>query len=93
MGAAPHGPGPNRAVRGALGQVLPKTSPDDIVARIEGSYTNVVGLPASEVIVALEGWIDAGFAAAVEGADPTEIASLCDALEDPGHGEYAAAPR
>ncbi|MEA2751450.1 MAG: nucleoside triphosphate pyrophosphatase, partial [Myxococcales bacterium] len=26
-----------------------------IVARIEGSYTNVVGLPACELLIALEG--------------------------------------
>lgn len=31
--------------------------------------------------------------AAVEGADPTEIPSLCDALEDPGDLDYSAAAR
>ena len=31
--------------------------------------------------------------AAVEGADPTEIASLCDALEDPGDLAYSAEAR
>ncbi|MFB9311723.1 ATP-dependent DNA helicase [Nocardioides plantarum] len=28
-------------------------------------------------------------AAAVEGSDPTEIASLCDAIDDPGEGDYS----
>ncbi len=32
-------------------------------------------------------------AAAVEGADPLEIASLCDALEDPGELDYSAEAR
>ena len=32
-------------------------------------------------------------AAAVEGADPTEIASLCDALEDPGDHAYSTEAR
>lgn len=32
-------------------------------------------------------------AAAVEGADPTEIPSLCDALEDPGELDYSAEAR
>ncbi len=32
-------------------------------------------------------------AAAVEGADPTEVSSLCDALDDPGHAGYSAPAR
>ncbi|MDN5892562.1 MAG: ATP-dependent helicase [Nocardioides sp.] len=32
-------------------------------------------------------------AGAVEGADPTEISSLCDALDDPGDAAYSAAAR
>ncbi len=32
-------------------------------------------------------------AAAVEGADPTEVSSLCDALDDPGEAGYSAAAR
>ncbi len=34
--------------------------------------------------------VQAQLRAAVEGADPTEIASLCDALEDPGDHDYSA---
>ncbi len=37
--------------------------------------------------------IDAQLAAAVEGADPTEISSLCDALDDPGEAGYSVAAR
>ncbi len=32
-------------------------------------------------------------AAAVDGADPTEVSSLCDALDDPGEAGYSAAAR
>ena len=32
-------------------------------------------------------------AAAVEGADPTEVSSLCDALDDPGEAAYSRAAR
>ncbi|QIX27621.1 ATP-dependent helicase [Nocardioides sp. JQ2195] len=35
--------------------------------------------------------IDEQLADAVEGADPTEIASLCDALDDPGEAAYSRA--
>ncbi|HEX5862002.1 MAG TPA: ATP-dependent DNA helicase [Nocardioides sp.] len=37
--------------------------------------------------------VRAQLAAAVEGADPTEIASLCDALDDPGDLAYSAEAR
>jgi DNA helicase-2/ATP-dependent DNA helicase PcrA len=37
--------------------------------------------------------VQAQLLAAVEGADPTEIASLCDALEDPGDHDYSAEAR
>jgi superfamily I DNA/RNA helicase len=37
--------------------------------------------------------VEAQLRAAVEGADPTEIASLCDALEDPGDLDYSAEAR
>ncbi len=37
--------------------------------------------------------VGAELAAAVEGADPTEIPSLCDALEDPGALDYSAEAR
>ncbi|NYD41032.1 DNA helicase-2/ATP-dependent DNA helicase PcrA [Nocardioides panaciterrulae] len=37
--------------------------------------------------------LQAQLRAAVEGADPTEIASLCDALEDPGDHAYSAEAR
>ncbi len=37
--------------------------------------------------------LQAQLQAAVEGADPTEIPSLCDALEDPGDLDYSAAAR
>ena len=37
--------------------------------------------------------VQAQLAAAVEGADPTEIASLCDALDDPGDLAYSAEAR
>ena len=37
--------------------------------------------------------VQAQLAAAVEGADPTEIASLCDALDDPGEADYSPEAR
>ncbi len=37
--------------------------------------------------------VEAQLRAAVEGADPTEIASLCDALDDPGELDYSAEAR
>ncbi|MET1058485.1 MAG: 3'-5' exonuclease, partial [Nocardioides sp.] len=37
--------------------------------------------------------VEAQLRAAVEGADPTEIASLCDALEDPGDLDYSPEAR
>ncbi len=37
--------------------------------------------------------VQAQLAAAVEGADPTEIASLCDALDDPGDLAYSSEAR
>uniref|UniRef100_UPI0035694207 ATP-dependent helicase n=1 Tax=Nocardioides sp. TaxID=35761 RepID=UPI0035694207 len=37
--------------------------------------------------------IDEQLASAVEGADPTEVSSLCDALDDPGEAAYSTAAR
>ncbi len=37
--------------------------------------------------------VDDGLARAVEGADPTELVSLCDALDDPGESSYSSEAR